>query len=72
MIKFVNCKFGKFVKVKYGVISYGRSVMSFLLMIQIHEEKSYRVSLHVASNFFEPTSHTTCEDPYRRYFTDRL
>ena len=33
--------------------------MSFL-MIKLQEEKSYRVSPHVASNFFEPTSHLTC------------
>ena len=31
--------------------------MSFLI-IKLHEEK-YRVSPHVASNFFEPTSPTT-------------
>ena len=33
--------------------------MSFLI-IQLHEEKSYRVSPNVASNFFEPTSQITC------------
>ena len=33
--------------------------MSFL-MIKLHEEKSYRVSPHVASNFFKPNSHATC------------
>ena len=36
----------------YGVISYGRSKcgMSFLV-IKLQEEKSYRMSPHVASNF---------------------
>ena len=29
-------------------------------IIKLHVEKSYRVSPHVASNFFEPKSHTTC------------
>ena len=33
--------------------------MSFLI-IKLQEEKSYHVSPHVASNFYEPPSHTTC------------
>ena len=41
----------------YGVISYDKCSMSFLI-IKIHEEKSYRVSPNVASNLIEPTSQT--------------
>ena len=40
-------------KAIYGVISYGKCGMSFLI-IKLHEEKLYRVSPNVASNFFEP------------------
>ena len=47
------------IKVIYSVISYGKCGMRFL-KIYLQEEKSYRVSPHVASNFCEPTSHTTC------------
>ena len=31
-----------------------------LLIIKLHEEKSYRASPNVESNFFEPTSQMTC------------
>ena len=44
----------KLAKFIYGVISYGKCGMSFLI-IKLQEEKLYRVSPHVASNFFEPT-----------------
>ena len=40
----------------YCVISYGKCRMNCLI-IKLQEEKSYRVSPHVASNFFEPTRH---------------
>ena len=43
----------------HGVISFGKYVMSFSV-IKLDEEKSYRVSPNVASNFSEPTSHPTC------------
>ena len=33
--------------------------MSFLI-IELHEAKSYRVSLNVVSNYSKPTSQTTC------------
>ena len=42
----------------YSVILYGKCGMSFL-KIKLHEEKSYRVSPNVTSNFFEPTSQMT-------------
>ena len=42
----------------YGVISYGKCGMSFL-MIKLHEEKLYRVSPNVAANFFERTLQTS-------------
>ena len=35
------------------------AVWVFLIM-KLHEQKSYRVSPRVASNFYEPTSQTTC------------
>ena len=46
-------------KAKWCVILYGKCGLSFLI-IHVHEEKSYRVSPNVASNFFEPISQTTC------------
>ena len=39
----------------YGVISYGKCGMSFLI-IKHHKEKSYRVSPHVASNLSNSVS----------------
>ena len=49
----------KLAKLLYGVISYGKCGMSFKI-IKLHKERLYRVSPHVASNFFEPTAYTTC------------
>ena len=46
-------------KAIYGVISYGKCGMNFKI-IKLLKEKSYRVSPHVASNSFKPTSHKTC------------